>query len=200
MKLQQNILNRVRKVEEKRGIVYAKTDGKLYKTLKVFYIIFLVYTFIINALFVLSNFMVYYGTDSFKGLKKPIITVICGTFCFIASLFVLRFKDKIWANIATLILNLLPSLLTVLVYANLMEDSLGLFGYKYSFYWRHSVPLALIAVFAIWLSVLALRANIKTKKQYKKITETLYNQYHISEENEQLSEEEWQEFIENYKF
>ena len=42
MKLQQNILNRVRQVEEKRGIVYAKTDGKLYKTLKVFYIIFLV--------------------------------------------------------------------------------------------------------------------------------------------------------------
>ena len=81
-----------------------------------------------------------------------------------------------------------------------MEDSLGLFGYKYSFYWRHSVPLALIAVFAIWLSVLALRANIKTKKQYRKITENLYNQYHISEENEQLSEEEWQEFIENYKF
>lgn len=200
MKLQQNILNRVRQVEEKRGIVYAKTDGKLYKTLKILYILLLVYTFIINALFVLSNFMVYYGTDSFKGLKKPIITVICGTLCFIASLFILKFKDKIWANITTLILNLLPSLLTVLVYANLMEDSLGLFGYKYSFYWRHSVPLALIAVFAIWLSVLALRANIKTKKQYKKITENLYNQYHISEENEQLSEEEWQEFIENYKF
>ena len=200
MKLQQNILNRVRKVEEKRGIVYAKTDGKLYKTLKVFYIIFLVYTFIINALFVLSNFMVYYGTDTFNSVKKPIIIVICSTLCFIASLFVLRFKDKIWANITTIILNLLPCVLTVLVYANLMEDSLGLFGYKYSFYWRHSVPLALIAVFAIWLSVLALRANIKTKKQYKKITENLYNQYHISEENEQLSEEEWQEFIENYKF
>ena len=200
MKLQQNILNRVRQVEEKRGIVYAKTDGKLYKTLKVFYIIFLVYTFAINALFVLSNFMVYHGTDTFNSVKKPIIIVICSTFCFIASLFVLKFKDKIWANIATLILNLLPSLLTVLVYAKLMEDSLGLFGYKYSFYWRHSVPLALIAVFAIWLSVLALRANIKTKKQYKKITENLYNQYHISEENEQLSEEEWEEFIKNYKF
>lgn len=200
MKLQQNILNRVRQVEEKRGIVYARTDGKLYKALKFLYIVLLVYTFIINALFVLSNFMVYYGTDSFKDVKKPIITVICGTLCFIASLFVLRFKDKIWANIATIILNLLPCVLTFLVYANLMEDSLGLFGYKYSFYWRHSVPLALIAVFSIWLSVLALRANIKTKKQYKKITENLYDQYHISEENEQLSEEEWEEFIKNYKF
>ena len=34
MNMYEGVLNRVRQIEEKNGIKYAKTDGKLFKTLK----------------------------------------------------------------------------------------------------------------------------------------------------------------------
>ena len=49
-----NVLKRVRQVEEKNGIIYAKTDGRLYKTLKVLYTVVFAYTLAVNLLFVLS--------------------------------------------------------------------------------------------------------------------------------------------------
>ena len=52
MKMQESVLRRVRAVEEKNGIKYAKTDGKLYKTLRVFYIIIFAYTMVINLLYI----------------------------------------------------------------------------------------------------------------------------------------------------
>ena len=37
MKMYDNVLRRVRMVEEKNGIRYAKTDGKLYLALRIIY-------------------------------------------------------------------------------------------------------------------------------------------------------------------
>ena len=193
-----NVLKRVRQVEEKNGIKYAKTDGKLYGTLKVLYTIIFAYTLAINSLFILSNFIVYYGNENFNSVKVSLVTVTIATLLLIAAFVIMRFKNKVWANYASGITNLLVAVLLVLTFANLMQDSLGLFGYVYSFYWRHAVPLLLIAVFAVWLSVIAIRANIKTDKQYKKVMENIYAQYNLSAENEQLSEEQWEEFLENY--
>ena len=200
MKLQYYVLRRVRQIEEKKGISYAKTDGKLYKSLKISYVLFLVYTLAINLLFILANFLVFHGKDNFNNIKTSIITVVCGTVGLLTGLFIMKFKNQIWANSTTIVLNVLSTTFLGLTFANLMEDSLGLWGYNYSFYWRHSVPLALIAILGIWLSVIALRANIKTQKQYKKVVENLYEKYNLSADNEQVSEEQWEEFLKNYEF
>lgn len=198
MEYKYNLLKRVRQVEEKNGIKYAKTDGRLYGTLKVLYTIVFVYTLAINVLFILSNSIVYYGNENFDSVKVPLVTVTTATLLLIVAFVIMRFKNKVWANCVSGIINLLVAVLLVLTFANLMEDSTKLFGYVYSFYWRHAVPLLLLAIFAVWLTVIAVRANIKTDKQYKKVMENIYAQYNLSAENEQLSEEQWEEFLENY--
>lgn len=198
MEYKYNVLKRVRQLEEKNGIKYAKTDGRLYGTIKLLYTIVFVYTLVINFLFILSNSIVYYGDENFNTVKGPLVTVTTATFLLILAFIIMRFKNKVWANFASGITNVLAAVLLVLTFANLMKDSLGLFGYVYSFYWRHAIPLLLLVVFAVWLTVIALRANIKTDKQYKKVMENIYAQYNLSAENGQLSEEQWEEFLENY--
>ena len=200
MKMQYNILQRVRQVEEKAGISYAKADGRLYNTLKVLYIILFAYTMAMNVFYLLGNFLVYFGNKNFASVKNSLITVMVASLALIAALVFARFKDKVWANVTCMVLNLLSSLFLVLTFARLLIDDLGFLGYKFSFYWRHSVPLLLIVIFSIWFCVIAIRATIKTQKQYKKVVENLYENYNLSSENEQLSEEEWEEFLANYKF
>lgn len=193
-----NVLKRVRQIEEKNGIKYAKTDGRLYVTLKVLYTIIFAYTLAINFLFILSNFIVYYGSENFNYVKVPLVTVTTATVLLIAAFIIMRFKNKVWANYVSGITNILVAVFLVLTFANIMKDSLGLFGYVFSFYWRHAVPLLLLVILAVWLTVIAIRANVKTDKQYKKVIENIYAQYNLSAENEQLSEEQWEEFLENY--
>jgi hypothetical protein len=200
MKMQYNILQRVRQVEEKAGIKYAKADGRLYMTLKVLYIILFAYTMAMNVFYLLGNFLVYFGNENFANVKNSLITVMVASLGLIAALVFAKFKSQIWANITSAILNFVSSLFLVLNFANLLTDDLGFLGYKLSFYWRHSVPLLLIVIFSVWFSVIAVRGIVKTQKQYKKVVENLYEKYNLASENEQLSEEEWEEFLINYKF
>ena len=81
-----------------------------------------------------------------------------------------------------------------------MKDSLGVMGFKPSFYWRHLIPLAVLAVIMIVMSAIALRAKIKTEKQYKRITENLYEIYNINiaENGETVTDEQWTAFLEAY--
>ena len=90
MKMQESVLRRVRAVEEKNGIKYAKTDGKLYKTLRVFYIIIFAYTMVINLLYISGMALVYGGTEDFKNVVNSLIAVCVCTALIIAG-FVLSF-------------------------------------------------------------------------------------------------------------
>ena len=85
----------------------------------------------------------------------------------------------------------------VLSFANHLKDSLGFLGYKFSFYWRHSVPALVLCLMLIWLIAIAVRERVKTEKQYKKIVENLYNTYHKGDD--EITEEQWEEFLQNYE-
>ena len=200
MEMRYNILQRVRQIEEKAGIKYAKTDGKLYKSLKVVYVIAFIYSMVMNVLYLLGNLLIYSGKESFANIKNTLITVTVATVGLIAALVFAKFKKQIWANITAVVLNLFSGVFLILTFAHLLEDDLGFLGYKFSFYWRHSVPLLLIIILSIWICIIALREILKTQKQYKKVVENLYEKYNVSSENEQLSEEEWDEFLKNYEF
>lgn len=198
MKYRYNVLQRVRQIEQKRGIKYAKPDGKLYKTLKVFYVIAFIYAMIMNFLFTLSTFVVYYGEENFSKAAPAIIIVLSASVLLIASLVIMRFKEQIWSNVTTIAVNVLTCVLLVLTFANLMEDGLGLWGLAYSFYWRHLAPLVLMVIFSVWLGIIALRANVKTAKRYKSAVENLYAEFNVAEDEENITEEQWQEFLEKY--
>ncbi len=192
MKMQESILRRVRAVEEKNGIKYAKTDGRLYKTLRVFYIILFAYTTAVNLLYIVGMTYVYLGTDNFKNVVNSIVTVSICT-ALIAVGFVLSFfRFKLAAGIISIV----PEIFLIPVFGIALSDSLGFLGFKASFYWRHFAPLALLVILMIFTTVIAVRARIKTEKQYKKVTDNLYKLYR--QNGNDISDEQWEQFLNNY--
>lgn len=192
MKMQESILRRVRAVEEKNGIKYAKTDGRLYKTLRVFYIILFAYTTAVNLLYIAGMTYVYLGTDNFKNVVNSIVTVSICT-ALIAVGFVLSFfRFKLAAGLISIV----PEIFLIPVFGIALSDSLGFLGFKASFYWRHFAPLALLVILMIFTTVIAVRARIKTEKQYKKVTDNLYKLYR--QNGNDISDEQWEQFLNNY--
>ena len=192
MKMQESILRRVRAVEEKNVIKYAKTHGRLYKTLRVFYIILFAYTTAVNLLYIAGMTYVYLGTDNFKNVVNSIVTVSICT-ALIAVGFVLSFfRFKLAAGIISIV----PEIFLIPVFGIALSDSLGFLGFKASFYWRHFAPLALLVILMIFTTVIAVRARIKTEKQYKKVTDNLYKLYR--QNGNDISDEQWEQFLNNY--
>ena len=90
MKMQESVLARVRIVEEKNGIKYAKPDGRLHKVMRVLYTLLFAYTMGINLIFIAGMFMLHYGTDNFPNVMNTLITVCVCTGLIIAG-FILYF-------------------------------------------------------------------------------------------------------------
>ena len=192
MKMQESVLRRVRAVEEKNGIKYAKTDGKLYKTLRVFYIIIFAYTMVINLLYISGMALVYGGTEDFKNVVNSLIAVCVCTALIIAGFVLSFFRFKLAAGIISVV----PEIFLIPVFGLELRDSLGFMGFKTSFYWRHLAPLAILIILMTATTVIAVRAKVKTEKQYKKVTDNLYKLY--KESGADLSDEQWEEFLANY--
>lgn len=192
MKMQESVLRRVRMVEEKNGIKYAKTDGKLYKTLRVLYTLVFIYTVGINLLFISGMLLVYGGTDKLSGVLNSLITVSVCTVVIIVGYVLSFFRFKLAAGIISVI----PEIILIPVFGTVMQDSLGIFGFAASFYWRHLIPLTLLIILMTAATVIALRARLKTEKLYKKVTDNLYGIYHSSGNN--ITDGEWEEFLKNF--
>ncbi len=83
---------------------------------------------------------------------------------------------------------------TVLAYAPISVYGAG---YMASFYWRFAVPAALLIIFAAFLLIVLIRANVKTNKLYNTLVEALYKQYG-TRDGEKLTDEQWNEFLTHY--
>ena len=185
MKMQESVLRRVRMVEEKHGITYAKTDGRLYKALRVSYTLLFIYTMGINLLFICGMLITRLGTDNFKGILNSLITVIVCTVLIIAG-YVLSFTR----------FKLVSEIMLVVVFGSIMKDSLGVMGFKVSYFWRHFAPLLILVILMAVTTVIAVRARIKTEKQYKKVLDNLYALYSLNSDD--ISDEQWEAFLEEY--
>ena len=179
-------------IEEKNGIKYAKTDGRLYKTLRVFYIIVFAYTMVINLLYIAGMAFVHGGTDAFKDIANSFISVCICTGLMIAGFVLSFFRFKLAAGIISVV----PEIFLIPVFGVELRDILGFMGFKISFYWRHLAPLAILIILMTATTVIAVRAKVKTEKQYKKVTDNLYKLY--KESGVDLSDEQWEEFLANY--
>ena len=192
MKMQESVLRRVRMIEEKNGIKYAKTDGKLYKTLRVLYIITFAYTMAINLLFIAGMLLVYGGTDNFKNVANSLISVCICTAVIIAGFVLSFFRFKFAAGV----MSIAPEIFLIPVFGAVMKDDLGFMGFTASFFWRHFAPLALLVILMTATTVIAVRARFKTEKQYKKVTENLYKLYQST--GGDISDDQWEEFLKEY--
>lgn len=192
MKMQESVLRRVRMVEEKHGITYAKTDGRLYKALRVSYTLLFIYTMGINLLFICGMLVTRHGTDNFKGILNSLITVIVCTVLIIAGFCLSFTRFKLAAGL----LSALPEIMLIVVFGALMKDSLGVMGFKVSYFWRHFAPLLILVILMAVTTVIAVRARIKTEKQYKKVLDNLYALYSLNSDD--ISDEQWEAFLEEY--
>ncbi len=192
MKMQESVLRRVRMVEEKHGITYAKTDGRLYKALKVSYTLLFIYTMGINLLFICGMLLTRLGTDNFKGILNSLITVIVCTVFIIAGFCLSFTRFKLAAGL----LSVLPEIMLIVVFGAIMKDSLGVMGFKVSYFWRHFAPLLILVILMAVTTVIAVRARFKTEKQYKKVLDNLYELYSLNSDD--ISDEQWEAFLEEY--
>ena len=192
MKMQESVLKRVRMIEEKHGITYAKTDGRLYKALRISYTVLFAYTMCINLLFICGMMLTRYGTDNFKSILNTLITVTVCTVLIIAG-YVLSFTRF---KLAAGILSALPEIMLLVAFGSVMRDSLGVLGFAPSYFWRHFAPLLILVILMAATTVIAVRARIKTEKQYKKVLDNLYSIYSVNTND--ISDEQWEIFLAEY--
>ena len=68
-----------------------------------------------------------------------------------------------------------------------------------TFYSAHLIPLLLIVILSVWMTVIAVRARVKLKRMYNKVSENIYNSYKINiVDGEAVDEEKWEEFLEKF--
>lgn len=192
MKKHDGILKRVKQIEEKRGIVYARADGRLCTVLRIICLILTVFALAMNLFYILGMLLINYGTDNMKNVTGAVTTVTVCSVALITGLILKKFK----LFIPSAVLNILSSAFLLPLFASLMEDVNGFLSLKTAFYWRHFAPLVLVVILSIWITIIALREKIKINATYRKVEENLYNLYHTSAN--EISEEQWQEFLENY--
>ena len=197
MEMKKNVLDRVRILEEKKGIRYAKKGGPAYSRLRILYTLIGIYTLIIHLLFLLGLWLQYKDfPDQFSGFTGPIIATVICTAAIIAGYVLPRFQ---WDLIACLI-SIIPEGVLIVLFGQMMEVEVktGFLNHKPPYYWRHLAPLALLILFMVIMTVIALREKRILKKQYKQVLETLYAAYR-EEKGESFSEENWQEFLNSYE-
>lgn len=198
MKKNQKILNRIEFLGNKYKNEPARTDGKLFKSLKVFYIISFAYYSFISLM--VSLLMILHLTDS-EGISKEVLKNYLsyeGTTCvfFVITiiafiLFCIKFK------LTGLIMNIVAQPVFVILEASFFKgNDFSRLNLHADFYWKHFIPALLIFAVSVFLAVIVIRERLYISREYKKITERAYGEFKRG--NDTLSEEEWNEFLENY--
>ena len=191
MKMYEGVLKRVRQLEEKNGIKYAKTDGKLFTSFKVINVLAFIWTVIMNFLYIAGCLLMYNFKDDKEVFLGYVIPIAVCTALLIVSLVLCKFKKYLIAGV----LNVVSSVVMLVLFGKLSSDSLGFLGMKTMYYWRHFAPLVLIIITAFFMALIAVRADFKLKKMYKKVTENIFNQFGNVEN---LTDKQWDEFLKNY--
>ena len=62
-------------------------------------------------------------------------------------------------------------------------------------YWRILIPLIMVLLFSIIMCYISTREKLAVRRDYKAVMDKLYNKFHTDD----MSDEEWQSFIDNYK-
>ncbi|MBR4973438.1 MAG: hypothetical protein IKY45_03125 [Clostridia bacterium] len=190
MKKYDGILKRVHELEKKQGIVYARTNGKLCVSLKIIYLLIMIFATLMNFFYIIGMLLINF--QNLKNVADSLITTSILTLALIAAIVLNRLK----LHTASAVLTVITSAFLIPLFVGIMEDVAGFLDLKTSFYWRHFTPLLIAVILAIWIAVISLREKKKVNFMYKKVEENLYNIYHTSAN--EISKEQWSEFLENY--
>ncbi len=182
MKLNADDLQKLEKYETKRGIVYAKTGGNLYKGLLALGFISWLYMMLMVTPYVLGNFLL--AGENTHLWNNTFITVFSAFIVTLITPIVFAFGLKLTAFITNIFM---VSVLAV-VFAKLSavgsgasststqvtEFDFGIFGLKKLFYWRHGIPMLIVLVTFIWLVVITIRERTIVKRELSTIKNNEY--------------------------
>lgn len=186
--MNETILAQVKRSEEKYNIRYAKKDGALYGGFRTAYLVSYIYAAVFAAFVILG---IWFNEEIFTNLN---------TVYTIGAFLVLGLGGAVFGgfknSLGTALCSIPVSVWAVICFGKLLIDPAGLLGLNGKFYWAHLLPILVMCVSAAVMLIIDLRARYILKKGYEKISERLYDEYSAHAEN--LSEEEWEQFLNNY--
>lgn len=200
MKKYDSILKRVEAYEKKCEITYAKIDGKLFTYLRVLLTLSVIYMFCINMLTSVSLFTKATALGKYNVMDKQSLIAMTVIILLSAVFMILTYFKNDWIKLVGSVSLLACNVYLIFPLYNISNDGLGFFRLSPVFYWGHLVPFVLILIFALWMTVIILRQKYMVNFRYNTIINNLYQAYKNDPTTNYLtlSEEEWNEFIENY--
>lgn len=200
MKKYDSILKRVEAYEKKCEITYAKTNGKLFSYLRVLLTLSVIYMFGVNMLTSISLFAKATAIGEYTVMDKSSLIVMTIIVSASLLLMILTYFKNDWVILVVSLFLLACNIYLIFPLYTISNDGLGFFRLTPVFYWGHLVPFVLILIFTIWMAVIIIRQKYMVNFRYNTIINNLYHAYKNDPSTNfiTLSEEEWNEFLENY--
>ena len=161
MKMYDNVLEKVRAYENKKNIVYATVESPSYRRIKILYFLAIIFTLGVNLMLTYGH----YFFDTIKFEKNIICTILISSGLMIVGTVVLHFKKHLWTHFLALISNVFSAIGLVLFLSKIsgvFVDALGELTGK--FYYSVLAPLCILFICTLALTVIALRAHLRTRK------------------------------------
>ena len=206
MAFQKNVLDRARERMYKKGIDYAGKGSGLYNTFRNFYLLSIIYAsfwsfiIILTPLIFISEMEVINGHFVFGEKGIPIINYVpitAGTIISLLSFVALKFNDRLWVAITFGCVNYASLITVILVTKHYWPNDIVSGSEPAKYYYCCLVPLIITLLCVLGMVAVVVKAHLKTKKEYKKVLELLYEEYNALPDD---SKPDWEEFVQSYEF
>lgn len=185
MKYNKNILSLVDEYQYKEAITYPKTSERIYANLKIAAVVFYIYQLIFGGLLLLGLIFTAGKSEDVK-LQNTAISLILYTLAFVLMFFKL--------NLVCFVLNIVATIFKTLPLVPMLIMNSGVRDVNPVFYWQHLIPMILILIISLSMCIISTREKYLIDRDYKIVLNKIYNKYH----HDEMTEEEWEEFINNY--
>lgn len=193
MKMYDAVLQKAKSYEEKNGIYYTTTNGKMFKFLTIFACVPFLYMLLMNLVYLGSVALIYLAKDNTKNATSSFFIVLILSLALIvgAVLFLKKFR------ITGVLIELVSLPLLLIAFGYYLKEPV-VFSFKAAFYYRHFVPILLLFILLIIMLVITVKERIRIKQSYDRVYQNIYKEYQ-SLNPDSLNDEDWEEFIKNYE-
>lgn len=198
MKYIENIAEKVRKSEKRAGIVYANPNDKSYKVLRFIYYLSMAASVILTLMYILGQIIVYNDyPDASAALKEfypvlwPLVIILV---LWVGAIILCKLKKDIFCAF----LSVVPGVVWLLIFKQQMTDvfdgAVTVEGLHNDFWLRVALPFAFVTISIISMAIIRTKSDLKFNRAYTNMLSRIYESNH----SEDMSEEQWKEFLENY--
>ncbi len=197
MKMQESILKRVYKMEQKHNISYARKDGKAYSCCRALFFVFAAWAAFF-AVILTMGMLIDRGAFEAGSSEYILITQkMVGSLCIALLLAVGAVFNALKKPVFTFVPSVAVGVYGIVFFALAINFDPNMFlGLPFKYYWAHLIPLIGVMICSIVMFVIGVRQWAILRKEYKNVSERLYEEYRASAD--ELDEEQWENFLNNY--